>query len=285
MINLEYYKIFIEVANELNITKASEKLGVSQPAITKQIKKLEELLNTNLFERSNKGLKLTETGKELYAKLKEPIEEIVEVEKNLLNKEINIGSHIHMQNCIFGNCLNQFYKTHGNIKVNLLNLPTNEMLKQLEKGSIDIVFSKKVETVHDEKTKFIELGNLNDIFIVSKQNKKDYFTKEDIKSKIIYMPRDYSQTANRLNALLEINKNNIRNSSYSIILELVSSTDTIGFITKEYIKENELEKYHLKEVETELTIEPVKFGVYYRSQKNEVKALLEMIKKHFNYHN
>ena len=37
MINLELYKIFVIVGNELNITKASEKLNISQPAITKHI--------------------------------------------------------------------------------------------------------------------------------------------------------------------------------------------------------------------------------------------------------
>lgn len=41
-INLEYYKIFYEVAKEQNITKASENLNISQPAISKTIKLLEE---------------------------------------------------------------------------------------------------------------------------------------------------------------------------------------------------------------------------------------------------
>ena len=44
MINLELYKIFVIVGNELNITKASEKLNISQPAITKHIKNLEKIL-------------------------------------------------------------------------------------------------------------------------------------------------------------------------------------------------------------------------------------------------
>ena len=49
MINLELYRIFYVVAETGNITKASEILNISQPAVTKQIKNLEGQLNTTLF--------------------------------------------------------------------------------------------------------------------------------------------------------------------------------------------------------------------------------------------
>ena len=73
MIDFELYRVFIEVAKEENITKASEKLNISQPAVTKQIKNLENQLSLVLFERKSKGLILTEDGKKLYEKLKNPI--------------------------------------------------------------------------------------------------------------------------------------------------------------------------------------------------------------------
>lgn len=66
MVNLELYKIYVTVAKEQKITRASEKLNISQPAVTKHIKNLENILETKLFERNNKGLKLTETGEKLY---------------------------------------------------------------------------------------------------------------------------------------------------------------------------------------------------------------------------
>ena len=53
MINLELYKIFVIVGNELNITKASEKLNISQPAITKHIKNLEENENSEKQKVAN----------------------------------------------------------------------------------------------------------------------------------------------------------------------------------------------------------------------------------------
>ena len=60
MINLELYKIFYVVAEAKNITKASEKLNISQPAVTKHIKNLESQLKTPLFIRTKKGVVLNE---------------------------------------------------------------------------------------------------------------------------------------------------------------------------------------------------------------------------------
>ena len=54
MIDFELYRIFAVVAEEENVTKAGERLNISQPAITKQIKNLENQLSVKLFERKAK---------------------------------------------------------------------------------------------------------------------------------------------------------------------------------------------------------------------------------------
>ena len=61
-INLNLYKVFYWVATLSSFKKASDKLCVSQPAISKQIKNLEEILGVKLFFRLNKGIKLTKEG-------------------------------------------------------------------------------------------------------------------------------------------------------------------------------------------------------------------------------
>ena len=65
-INLDLIKTFSVVAKYQNITKASEILITTQPAVSKAIKNLENQLNCNLFIRSRKGVKLTEDGLKLY---------------------------------------------------------------------------------------------------------------------------------------------------------------------------------------------------------------------------
>ena len=64
-INFELYRTFYVVAKCSTITEAAKKLNISQPAVTKSIKKLESLLNGHLFIRTKNDVKLTEEGKKL----------------------------------------------------------------------------------------------------------------------------------------------------------------------------------------------------------------------------
>ena len=79
-IDFELYRIFYTVANHKNITKASEELNISQPAISKSIKNLEEQLGGSLFVRTKRGVILTEEGKEFYNYIKQAIEYISNAE-------------------------------------------------------------------------------------------------------------------------------------------------------------------------------------------------------------
>ena len=137
----ELYRIFVEVAKEGNITKASEKLNVSQPAITKQIKNLEEQLSMKLLERKSKGVELTLEGKKLYEKIRNPIEELNTIDRQACKeKVINIGTHNHIGSCIFGNVLNKYYLKYPNVNLNLICEETYEMMRKLQNKELDIVF-------------------------------------------------------------------------------------------------------------------------------------------------
>ena len=62
MLNIEGLKLFTEVASKGSISKVAESTHYSQPAISQQIKRLEEAIGYDLFTRSNKGVELTEAG-------------------------------------------------------------------------------------------------------------------------------------------------------------------------------------------------------------------------------
>ena len=64
-IDLNTYKTFYAVAKYESFSKAASELYISQPAVSYSIKKLEEELNTKLFVRLNKGIKLTDAGEKL----------------------------------------------------------------------------------------------------------------------------------------------------------------------------------------------------------------------------
>lgn len=134
MIDFELYRIFVAVAEEENITKASEKLNISQPAITKQIKNLENLLSMKLFERKSKGVALTPEGKDLYEKLKNPIEELNRINGQVgKDKFINIGTHNHMGSCVFGNVINKYCLEYPNVNLNLICEETRRNDEKIKK--------------------------------------------------------------------------------------------------------------------------------------------------------
>lgn len=285
MIDFELYKIFVAVAKEKNITKASEKLNVSQPAITKQIKNLEEQLSMKLLERKSNGVVLTLEGKKLYEKLKNPIEELNLIDKQVCNdRAINIGTHNHMGSCVFGKVLNEYYLKYPNVNLNLICEETIEMMKKLQNGELDIVFSKKDNNEILNGIEYIKLGYLHDVIIAGKNStfSNKELTLEDIESQIIYTPRIYAQAVKRIKELTLGKELKLKNSSYHTILELSSSGKALGLITREYVDEDDYKKFNLVEVKTTLELGEVEFGIYTNSNKSkELKDLIKIIKEYF----
>ena len=87
---LKSLKSFLTIARLGNITKASEELFISQPALTRQIQDLELELGTKLLERSRKGTSLTDAGK----LLKDHARKIVEIEENLRSDFANLDENV-----------------------------------------------------------------------------------------------------------------------------------------------------------------------------------------------
>lgn len=94
-INLNTLKYFYEIAKVKNITKASENLNVSQPALTKALKQLESDMNTKLFVRSKKGVSLTEAGEILYEYTKSSFQSLGST-LSVINQENIIGGHLYI---------------------------------------------------------------------------------------------------------------------------------------------------------------------------------------------
>lgn len=289
MINLELYKIFVFVAKEENITKASEKLNISQPAVTKHIKNLEEQLGITLFKRNKYGMELTKKGKELFDEIEQPITTIFNAERKFTSsRNINLGSHVTMLSRMFGKCIAEYYNINPNSQIEVTNETFNDMLNMLENQKLDIVLSKKVdESVYNtNKIEFIKLGFLHDIFVINTNSKyKDkIFTKEQLAKEKIYAPKKTSITS--INLMKELNltdeMDNIKNITYTTMLGILKNEDGIGVITKEYIKE-ELKENKLAILKTDFEFKPMEFGIYINKENKfkELKDLIKIMKNEF----
>jgi len=111
---------FLTVARERSFSRASAKLGISQPAVTQQIKFIEKYLACKIIERKKNGIKLTSEGDELYKIATRLEKEINSSEKDILkiiNKEITfrLGASYTIGNYVIpGHCLNTIAKAINN---------------------------------------------------------------------------------------------------------------------------------------------------------------------------
>lgn len=287
MIDFELYRIFVAVADEENITRASEKLNISQPAITKQIKNLENQLSIKLFERKSKGVALTNEGKKIYEKLKNPIEELNKIDAQIgKEKIINIGTHNHMGGLIFGQAINQYTLKYPNVNLNLVCEEMDELLRKLKNKEIDIVFAKKYDNEEAPKgLKFIKLGNMHETFIMNKQSEiaGQTLTFDNLKGKMIYIPREYEQTTKRIKELTQSSDIDLKLSNYRSIVRLVNDGMVIGVVTAEYLYGWEWKEFNLVEVKNNIGLGECEFGIYLNSNKfRELDLLINIIKKNFN---
>ena len=291
MVNLELYKIFVIVAKEQNITKASEKLNLTQPAVTKHMKNLESILETKLFIRSNHDIKLTKQGLELYEDIKDSVDVLINEENKYLKvKDINLGIHSTILNKIFSDCMSEYYIQNTNSKINVFNQDNEQMLLELKNGELDIIFSKKIYMkTNDKNIKFIKLGEWNEVLIANQNYKlkNKQMTLEDIKNTTIYMPKRTSETSHNffksLNCKYEDFKD-IKHATYKTITEIIKNNDGVGLVTKEFVEE-EMNKYNLCIVNTQFHIKPIEFGIYVNRERKfkELNTFIQIIENHFRF--
>ena len=97
-ISFDYYKVFYEVARCQNITQAALNLCLTQPTVTKYIHNLEDMLQCKLFNRSQKGVTLTDEGRILFRQINRPCqqmgraEELLKEYTNSQSGKVSIGA-------------------------------------------------------------------------------------------------------------------------------------------------------------------------------------------------
>jgi len=152
--NLEY---FIVVARESNITRASEKLGISQQALSNQISRMEEDLGCKLFNRKH-GFQLTAAGKELllssnqildiYKQTEQVINDISDNKRG----ELRIGITHTRGQTILPLLLPEFSRLYPLVSLSITEGSTRLMEESLERGDIDVLIGFKPFKFTDAQT-------------------------------------------------------------------------------------------------------------------------------------
>jgi DNA-binding transcriptional LysR family regulator len=144
--DLHQLKTFVVVAREGSITRASELLHLSQPAVSAHIKTMEDALQVTLFERTPRGMSLTTEGKRLLAKAEQTlgahqalIDEATRIKGHLAGK-LRIGSGSNSNHEAVGRLLTELSERSPDIEVTLKHGTSQEILAGLRNDSLDAGF-------------------------------------------------------------------------------------------------------------------------------------------------
>ena len=143
--NITSLKYILYVDKYKSISKAADKLFISQPTLSQHIKKLEENLSIELFDRSSSPISLTYAG-EVFIKyalkvlnLKNELDQELEDIKNFKAGRITIGISSSQGNCILPFVLPKYKKEFPNIKINIIEKCAEELEELVEKGIVDFI--------------------------------------------------------------------------------------------------------------------------------------------------
>lgn len=249
MTNLNLYRFFCCVAEEKNISKASEKLFVSQPAVSFAIRELETELNQQLFIRKSKGVELTSFGKLLYEQVKNSIDKFDNIEnfakryKMLEQGIIRIGSCTSNTNQIVLNYIAEFAKQYPNISIAMERGDKDQLLQKLKNNDLDMIFIDNTEKADE----FVTVKKFNVTYqLIGNKAYKSKFKEENIDVKNFPVGDLMLPTVNN-SSRLAINKffneNNITLApkyeldNYILLYEFVKKGFGMAFVNIDYYKQ------------------------------------------------
>jgi DNA-binding transcriptional LysR family regulator len=141
---LQQIRYFMAVYETLNFTKAAAQCQVSQPALTKGIKRLEDYLGSTLFVRDGRRVIVSEFGKILHPNLEEMLRQdqaVKTLSKNfrLLDKTpLSVGVMVTIGPAALAPFFVDFRHKHPGIEVSVVERPLMELLRALKEGEVEV---------------------------------------------------------------------------------------------------------------------------------------------------
>ncbi len=244
-LNLNLYKIFYDVAQYGSVSTASKNLMISQPAISRSIKKLEEDLNVTLFYRTLNGMILTEKGKELLGYVEDACNSLRIGERtmmeanNLIKGKLSIGVPSHIASFYIFDKIRKFHKDYPNIEVSI----TAELIKLLENHEIDFVIDTSPICGNEKELHVEELIRCPHCFVsLASDNYDNVKSIKDLEEVPLILPIMLTSHRKRLHEIELENGVNFKNvlsiETSEMIREAVLNGNGVGYILKDVVQKD-----------------------------------------------
>lgn len=227
--------VFISVAENLSFSKAANDLHISQPAITRHIKELEERYKTTLFERKGNKIYLTTAGEKVYHAFKKISQqyrnldfEIGQLHHNF-SGEFKLGASSTISQYVIPKIIASFHKRYPQIQIYLLNGNSFEMENLLLDNKIDLALVENQSTQSGvQYTNFLD----DELIIVTGKNsvyaKHDTISLQDLTQIPIVLREQGSGTLEVIQHTLK--KQNIHFEQLNTLIHLGSTESIKNFL-------------------------------------------------------
>lgn len=143
---LRHLKYFVVVAEDLSFNRAASRLYISQPALSRQIKNLEDELSVVLFLRQSNGLRLTEAGHFFLEHAKDILQrsqaavQTLQARYSNTDVPLSIGYIPTILQSFLGETLHRFGLAYPEVPIRFQEMSPSEQVRALRNGAIDIAF-------------------------------------------------------------------------------------------------------------------------------------------------
>ncbi len=166
--NLFYFEYFIVLAETLNFTKASQKLNITQPSLSKAIMSIEKNLEVQLFLRNKRDVHLTVAGEVFYNEIKNAMSNFNYAVKKAKDADkcifeaLSVGFSVTAVSKILPKILNEYRKKNPNVDVDLVDYNYSLLVKALKEKVIDIAIlpSNELDDNMGIKKQFLYSDNM-----------------------------------------------------------------------------------------------------------------------------
>src|SRR5580692_677413 len=145
-IELRHFRYFLAVAETLHFSKAALRLGIAQPPLSQQIKRLEELIGHRLFDRTTRGVKLTLAGQLLAERARSTIDKVhddlAQVRRLGRGEEgtLTVGFSGSVMFTDLPKAIERYRRRYPKVELRLREQSTSEQIAALLDGTLDLAF-------------------------------------------------------------------------------------------------------------------------------------------------
>lgn len=153
-------RAFVMVAQEGNLTRAADRLHLSQPALSLQLKKLQDSLDVVLFERLPRGMRLTQAGRQLLPAAERVMNTTAEFRaaafrlKGSVTGSLRLGTIVDPEFLRLGACLRLLTERYPGLSFSLRHGMSGMLAREVEAGNLDVAFTLGAPEMEDLRERF-----------------------------------------------------------------------------------------------------------------------------------